>query len=229
MKTNILLIAGAVSLLVAGCWTVSESEYPDVEVAKLPAGKTASVSFSGFEVELQKYVPVEGHEQMKTNADDRVDGPCVKENNATNQFYMTRNTVTRKLIDRASVGMERKGFEIKTADPQYVVDMKYAGPFDRDYDALKWLGLSICTLLTADKNVETWTGQLKVYDRASKKTVFEKSYTNEYSVAVWGPIPVASPACHSKITCTACSSVALSALTDEAISDASKAIVDRVK
>ena len=229
MKTNTLLVAGAISLLFAGCWTVSETEYPDVEVTRLPSGKAASVSFSGFEVDLQRYLPVEGHEQMKTNKDDRVDGPCVKENSATNQFYMTRNTASRKLVDRASVGMERKGFEVKTLNSQYVIDMKYAGPFDRDYDALKWIGLSLCTIFTADKNVQTWTGDLKVYDRATKKAIFEKSYTNEYSVAVWGPIPVASPACHSKITCTACSSTVLTAMTDEAIADASKAIIDRVK
>ena len=229
MKNYTLLAAGFSALLITGCWTVSETEYPDVEVAKLPTGRATSVSFSGFEVDLQKYVPVEGHEQMKTNADDRVDGPCVKENSATNQFYMTRNTVSRKLMDRASVGMERKGFDIKTHNPQYVVDMKYEGPFDRDYDALKWLGLSICTLFTADKNVQTWTGRVRVFDHASKKQVFEKSYTNEYSVAVWGPIPVASPACHPQITCTACSSAALTAMTDEAIADASKAIVSRVK
>ena len=229
MKINTLVVAGAVSLLFAGCWTVSETEYPDVEVTRLPSGKATTVSFSGFEVELQKFVPVEGHEQMKTNAGDRVDGPCVKESTATNLFYMTRNTATRKLIDRASVGMERKGFEIRNANPQYVVDLKYTGPIDRDYDAIKWLGLSVCTLFTADKNAETWAGRLRVYDRASKQKIFEKHYTNEYSVAVWGPIPIASPACHPLITCTACSSAALSALTDEAIADASKAIADRVK
>ena len=222
MKINAFLFITSVSILLSGCWTVSETEYPDVEVARLPAGKTASVSFSGFEVELQKYVPIEGHEEMKTNKDDRVDGPCVKDNSATNVFYATRNTASRKLIDRASVGMERKGFDIKTMNPDYVIDMKYEGPFDRDYDAFKWLGLSICTIFTADKNMETWTGRLRVFDRASKKMVFEKSYTNEYAVAVWGPIPVASPACHPKITCTACSSAALTAMTDEAIADASK-------
>lgn len=229
MKINTLLAAVSVSFLFSGCWTVSETEYPDFEATRLPAGKTASVSFSGFEVDLQKYVPVEGHEQMKTNSADRTNGPCVKASGAQNVFYATRNTVSSKLIDRASIGLERKGFEIKTMKPQYVIDMKYAGPFDRDYDALKWIGLSLCTIFTADKNVQTWTGDLKVYDRATKKAIFEKSYTNEYSVAVWGPIPIASPACHSKITCTACSSAALTSLTDEAIADASKAIVDRVK
>ena len=225
MKINTLLFAGSVSLILSGCWTVSETEFPDVEVARLPAGKTMSVAFSGFEVDLQKYVPIEGHEEMKTSKGDRVDGPCVKANNSTNQFYMTRNTVSRKMIDRASVGMERKGFDIRTMKSDYVIDMKYEGPFDRDYDAFKWIGLSLCTIFTADKNAETWTGRLRVFDRATKKKVFEKHYTNEYSVAVWGPIPIASPACHPKITCTACSSAALTAMTDEAIADASKFLV----
>ena len=229
MKINTLSVVASVSLLISGCWTVSEPEFSDVEVTRLPPGKTASVSLSGFEVDLQKYVPVEGHEQMKTNSGDRVDGPCVKASNATNVSYMTRNTVSSKLMNRASIGLERKGFEIKTMKPQYVIDMKYEGPFDRDYDALKWLGLSLCTIFTADKNVETWTGRMRVFDYAAKKQLFVKHYTNECAVSVWGPIPIASPACHPRITCTACSSWALTALTDEAIADASKFIADRVK
>ena len=229
MKINTFLVAALASSLFSGCWTVSETEYPDLEVTRLPAGKTASVSLSGFEVDLQRYVPVEGHEQMKTNAADRVDGPCVKESSATNVFYMTRNTVSSKLMERVSVGLERKGFEIKAMKPQYVIDMKYEGPFDRDYDAFKWLGLSLCTIFTADKNVETWTGRMRVFDYASKKQVFVRHYTNECAVTVWGPIPIASPACHPQITCTACSSHALTAMTDEAIVDASKFIAGRVK
>ena len=229
MKINTLLAAGSLALSFSGCWTVSETEYPDVEVARLPAGKSVSVSLSGFEVDLWKYVPVEGHEQMKTDSADRVDGPCVKASSAANVFYATRNTTSCKLIDRVSIGLERKGFEITAMRPQYVIDMKYEGPFGRDYDALKWLGLSICTVFTADQNVETWTGRMRVFDRATKKQVFEKSYTNECAITVWGPIPLVSPACHPKITCTACSSQALTAMTDEAIADVSKFIADRLK
>ena len=229
MKANTLLVAGSISLLFAGCWTVSETEYPDVEVTRLPQGKTVSVSLSGFAADVQKYWPVEGHEQMKTNAADRVDGPCVKDSSSTNIYYMSRNTVSRKLIDRASVGLERKGFEIKTSKPQYVVDMEFQGPFDRDYDTLKQLGLAVCTICTMEKDCERWTGHLQVFNRANNKQIFERYYTNEYSVAVWGPIPIASPACHEKITPSACNSWVLTAITDEAMADASKFLADQVK
>ena len=229
MKANTFLVVGAFSALFAGCWTISETEYPDVEVARLSRGKTVSVAFDGFAADVPKYWPVEGHEQMKTNADDRVDGPCVRDNNSTNEYYMSRNTISRKLIDRASVGMERKGFDIGFHRPQYMVKMDFNGPVERDYDTFKQLGLGICTLLTAEKESESWTGHLQVFDCSSKKQVFERYYTNDYSVTVWGPIPVASPACHKKITPSACNSWVLTAMTDEAIADASKFLDGQTK
>ena len=229
MKTNTLLVASVFSILFAGCWTISETEYPNVEVARLPKGKTVSVAFDGFAADVRKYMPVEGHEQMVTNAADRIDGPCVKDNNSTNMYYMSRNTVARKLIDRASVGMERKGFDIKVHHPQYVVKMDFDGPVERDCDVLKQIGLGVCTLLTAEKEAETWTGHLQVFDYSNKKQVFERYYTNDYSVTVWGPIPVASPACHERITPSACNSWVLTAMTDEAIADASKFLGGQTK
>ena len=232
MKIYNFAVVSVALFLLAGCWTVSETEYPEVSaisIAKLPAGKNLSVSLSGFDVKLQKYVVPEGHEAMPTNADDRVDGPCVRENNSTNVYYCTRNTTTRKLIDRASVGLERKGYSVVAVQPQYVIDVAFDGPHDREYDVLKQVGLMICTIFTAEKNMETWNAKLKVYDRADKKVVFEKDYTQTYEVAIWGPIPIASPGCSSKITCTAASSWALTALTDLAIADAAGFLADKAK
>ena len=229
MKTNIFFVVGAASLLLAGCWTLSETEYPEVSIDRLAAGKTVSVSLAGFEAHVPKYVPVEGHEAMPTSADDRIDGPCVMENSSSNVYYATRNTVTRKLIDRASVGLERKGYTIVNDNPQYVIEVKFDGPKVRDYDALKQAGLMILSVFTAEKDVETWTAQLKVYDRSSLKAVFEKDYEQVREVTVWGPIPVASPACSPKIPPRASSSWALTALTDLAIADAAKFLSDKAK
>lgn len=229
MKINSFAVVGLASALLSGCWTLSETEYPEVAIDHLPAGKAISVSLVGFEAEIQKYVPIEGHETMPTNAGDRVDGPCVKDSCATNVYYFTRTTVARKLTDRAAVGLERKGYEISNDNPQYVVELKFEGPFDRDYDVLKQAGMMLCTLFTCEKNAETWNAKLRVYDRAAKKWTFEKSYTQTHEIAIWGPIPIASPACDEKITCTASSSWALTALTDLAIADAAKVMSGKAK
>lgn len=230
MKISNLVVLGSLSLVLSGCWTLSETEYPEVAIERLPTGKTVAVSLVGFEADVQKYVPIAGHEQMATSAGDREDGPCAIENSSTNAYYCTRNTLTRKLIDRASVGLERKGYAVGNYNPQYAVEMKFMGPFDRDYDALKQLGLAICTIFTAEKNVVTWRAALKVYDRTDgNKVVFEKDYEQLYEVFVWGPIPVASPACSPKITGTACDSWILTALTDMGVADAAKFLRDKAK
>lgn len=67
MKTSALLVTGAFTILFAGCWTLSETEYPNLEVARLPNGKTVRVAFDGFAADVRKHVPIEGREQMVAN------------------------------------------------------------------------------------------------------------------------------------------------------------------
>ena len=67
MKTSALLVTGAFAILFAGFGTISETEYPNLEVARLPNGKTVSVAFDGFAADVWKHVPIEGCEQMVAN------------------------------------------------------------------------------------------------------------------------------------------------------------------
>lgn len=67
MKTNALLITGAFTILFAGFGTISETEYPNLEVARLSNGKTMPVAFDGFAADVRKHVLIEGHEQMVAN------------------------------------------------------------------------------------------------------------------------------------------------------------------
>lgn len=67
MKTSALLVTGAFTILFAGFGTISETEYPNLEVARLPKGKTVSVAFDGFAAGVWKHVPIEGREQMVDN------------------------------------------------------------------------------------------------------------------------------------------------------------------
>lgn len=229
MKTKILVFCASLSVFLSGCWTLSETEYPDYTVARLPKGKSVTVYLSGFEAEVQRYVVPEGHETMKTNAEDRVDGPFVKASQNTNIAYSARSSIASHLIDRAAIGLERKGFTIRELDARYTVEVKFTGPVEQDYNVLKQLGYAICTIFTMERNGETWEARLKIIDEKTRKTVFRKKYVQPYDVTVWGPIPIASPACSPKITCTAASSWALTALTDAAIADASAFLADKAK
>ena len=67
MKTSALLVTGAFTILFAGFGTISETEYPNLEVARLSKGKTVSVAFDGFAADVRKHVPIEGREQMVAN------------------------------------------------------------------------------------------------------------------------------------------------------------------
>ena len=228
MKTHFLASVLAVTAL-AGCWTVSETEYPEVKVTPLPAGKAMAVSLVGFEAGVSKYVPVEGHEQMSVADSDHTDGPYAKAASCTNGYCALRSTFSRRLIDRAAVGLERKGFVIRNMSPDYVIELKFSGPVVPDYDVLKQVGRLIFTVFTYERITETWSARLRIYDRASRKWIFTKDYVQEYSDAEWGPIPVASPACSPKIRSSAASSWALTALTDQAIADASAALAEKAK
>lgn len=67
MKTSALLVTGAFTILFAGFGTISETEYPNLEVARLPNGTTVSAAFDGFAADVRKHVPIEGREQMVAN------------------------------------------------------------------------------------------------------------------------------------------------------------------
>ena len=58
-----LAAAGAVAML-AGCFTVHHSPYPDVRMSSLPEGRRMAVQLTGFAATLTTYVPVYGYETV---------------------------------------------------------------------------------------------------------------------------------------------------------------------
>lgn len=233
MKMKMFILLGTCAALLSGCWTLSETEYPETKVEKLPAGKKVSVYFSGFDAPAQEYVPVEGHEAMMPLADgDREDGPWAKEVLNTNTTYAADKTVARTLIDRACVCFERKGYDIRVLNPDYLVDVKLSGPVYPECDTLRQVGWMLCTLFTAENVKVTWTARLRVYDRKHDgifaKPVLEKEYEQVYELTEWGPIPVASPGCSRKVPPAAFNSWAMTALSDIACTDAAAFIAGRL-
>ena len=80
-----------------------------------------------------------------------------------------------------------------------------------------WVLLSA---LSANYSAQTWSAKLKIYEVATNKLVFSHDYSQKYSAAVWGPLPILSPAGATATDYNTMQSWCLTALTDRALADA---------
>jgi len=224
MKATPILFS-AVSLLLAGCWTISETEYPSASVTQ---GKGIHVKLTNYRTGVYDYVTVEGHESMSTNETDVL---LVGQDRATQTdiSWMMQYSAAGRLVSRSVAELKRKGYVIDIKKPQYILEVSFKGPSFPDYDVLRQLCYAVCTLFTAENMVVIWTSKLKVRDGATNEVLYEKDFEQKYDVTVWGPIPVASPACCSKISYDGANSWALTALTDQVVAEATAFIASRTK
>ena len=229
MKSSFAVI-GLLSLVVSGCWTVSETAFPQVEVAQAPAGKPITVRLSNYRTGVYDYVPVEGHEAM-SNACAQAGVEEAKRQQAsyvdTTMGWGLQNSASGRLVSRSIAELERKGYKIDRENADYIIELKFEN--EPDDHALRQVGYMLCTLCTAEKNEVDWKAHLAVYDSDYEKVLFSKDYVQNYQVTIWGPIPVASPACSKKITVRAGNSWALTALSDQALADATAFIAGQKK
>ena len=229
MKSSFIIV-GLLSLSVSGCWTVSETEFPQVEVTQAPAGKPITVKLSNYRTGVYDYVPVEGHEAM-SNACAKASAEESKRQQAAyvdlTMGWGLQNSASGRLVSRSIAELERKGYKIDRENAEYIIELKFEN--EPDDHVLRQVGYMICTLFTAEKNEVDWKAHLAVYDSTYEKVLFSKDYEQNYQVTMWGPIPVASPACSKKNTDRAGNSWALTALSDRALADATAFIAGQKK
>jgi len=224
MKAKSLLFS-LVSLLLAGCWTLSETEYPSVSVTP---SNGIRVKLQNFRTGVYHYSPVEGHESMSgTEPDEILVGQ--DRQTQTDVSWRLQFSASGRLVSRVVAELKRKGYVIDTKKPQYVIELKFSQPALPEYDVLRQVCYGLCTLFTAENMVLTRTAYLKVRDGETDKVLYSKDFDQTYDVTVWGPIPVASPACSEKVSYDGANSWALTALTDQAVADATAFIAGRGK
>ena len=225
-------ITAAVAMAaIAGCFTVKETGFPQSSITALPEGRDVSVKLQGFAATILDYMTVYGHETVWVNGRPRGRYGWTPGHYATvtSSTHVPHVRNTDFFLERANTSMETAGFATKAQQPDYVVNVDFNGPFVTDsemgMEAL-WMILSI---FSADYSVQTWTAKLKIYDNKTGKMVFHHDYSQRYEVAVWGPLPILSPAGSSKNTANAMQSWCLTALTDRVTADASAFLVSKVK
>ena len=217
--------------VLAGCFTAKETDFPQTMVSALPKGKNVSVKIQGFSATVTDYMSVHSYDTVWVSGRPRGRYGWAPGHYATvsSSTYVPQIRATEFFLERARTSAEEAGFATQAQQPDYLLDVTFNGPFitdsERGVKAL-WLLLSI---LSADYSVETWTAKVKIYDNKTGKMVFHRDYSQRYEVAVWGPLPIFSPAGSSKNTANAMQSWCLTALTDRVMADATAFLVNDAK
>ena len=144
-----LAAAGAVAML-AGCFTVHHSPYPDVRMSSLPEGRRMAVQLTGFAATLTTYVPVYGYETVYGYNrgwwhHGRYYAGYYGPSTYSTTTYLPQTAPTTAFIERAQEALEGAGFGVNATGATYRVEVKFSGPVvtdgDRTAQAL-WLILS---------------------------------------------------------------------------------------
>jgi hypothetical protein len=227
MKTLKTLTMAAL-LASAGCFTVTETEYPASTFTAAPANKNLHVQLSGFEAAITTYVPVYGYETVLTPG--RGPGPRRHRLYATTiatETYVPQVNNSTVFLDRATDTLEKCGYILQTTTPKYRVEVKFSGPFVSDGEVAEAAAWSLFSILTADYGVQTWSARLKIHNLTTGKVELFKDYTQKYESLVWGPIPIFSPAGSDKSNYNMMQSWCLTALTDLAMADATAFLANK--
>ncbi len=224
MKQLHLLLGVGLMLGVTGCWTLHQSEYPQVEVSKAPADRDVRVQVSGFEATVTSYQAIYGYETVvypwhPRRHGRRYYGGLASETYSTTT-YVPQTVQTTAFVDRARVQLEDAGFLIGITNADYRVDVKFTGPLITDDDRTVQGLWILCSLLSADYAAQTWSATMRIYNPQTGRVLLRTDYSMKYSTAVWGPIPLFSPAGASETDGNYIQNWCLSALTDRAVADA---------
>lgn len=217
--------------LLAGCFTLKETPYPQTTMTALEKGKELSVLLKGFRAFVTEYVSVYGYDTVWIDGYPRGPHGWVPGHYRTvaSSTYVPQMSESEVFLQRARTLAESAGFTTMAQQPDYIVETTFGGPFVTDSERSVEALWTILSLLSGDYSVQTWTAKLKVYDNNTGKLVFHHDYSQRYEVTVWGPLPILSPAGSSKSTFNAVQSWCLTALTDQVMADVAAFLVPRAK
>ena len=215
------IAVSSATLLLAGCWTFNESEYPHVEVTPIAASATnATIAVTGFKC---VFVDLEAASAYSTVY---VPGWYGRYNYMPGHFETVNTTayvpVVREsdvFLVRAKELFERAGFSFATT-PRYSVEVRFEGPSSSSSDMNRTLGWMLCTLFFCDYSAQEWVAHLSVRDNLNGKALFGRDYTQRYEANVFSIVPLFGPASCSDTSRSQMQTWCLSALTERTVADA---------
>ena len=219
----VLLVSGAV--LLGGCFTVHHSPYPEVAMSSAPQGRDVRVQVSGFEALVTSYLPIYGQETVWRSGHyygrggRRYHGGMTAETYTTTT-YIPQTSQTTAFVEQAQHRLEDAGFIVGGTNATYRIDVHFSGPVTTGGERASEFFCLLLSAFTADYSAQSWSARLGIYDVASGRLLMHNDYTERCSAAVWGPIPLISPAAADETDSQVMQSWCLSALTDRVMADA---------
>ena len=219
MNSKMLMLLPTV--LLAGCFTLSQSEYPKTQLSTVPGVK---VQVEGFQASVIDYTPVYSTSTYVTHGawygpHHYYAGPVV--GSYTTQSYVPTLRNTDVFLQRASANLEKSGCVLRAVPAKYTVSGVFGWPVREETAALKSVGVFVGSILSARFEMLSYTAEVKVYESATGKLVFSQAYTQNYYASGWSPIPLFGIMEFEKVHGEYMKSWCLAALTDRITADVS--------
>jgi hypothetical protein len=229
MKKTIIAIA--LGVICAGCFTLHQAEYPQVQMTPVPSGKTISVRVSGFEATLTEYIPVYGYETSYVGG-GRYGRRGPRHGYITTvmtETHVPQVRATAAYLTKAQNLMEESGFLLRVDKPDYSVEVAFGGPYVNGGEVTAEFMWMICSAFSAEYSVQNWTAKLKVYDNKTGRLIFVRDYAQKYDYAAWSPLFFVGLAGVDEGTYNYMQNWCLTALTDRIVADATSFLVSQAK
>jgi len=223
-RTKMVALAFAATVL-AGCFTVYETEAPQVVLSKVSGDKRVAVE--GFLTTVVTYIPVyststsfvSGPHYHGRHHRHYVGGPTM----ATTQTetLIPQVNTTDAYLKRVQSRLEEAGCILRASPAQFIVSGEFAGPFDPPGANWRRAGIDIGTGFFALYDTSTYTLSVKVYEQATGKPLFAQNYEQTYAATGFSPLWLVGMMAYDNITTSFQHSWCLSVLTDRAMADVS--------
>ena len=212
--------------LLAGCFTLKQTEVPNVQLTQAPAGRDIKVSCTGFAATITTYVPVYGYQTAYVSH-----GPYYHHGRrswyggghyetTTSQTLVPQVQASQAYLVRAQNLLEDAGYLLRAPQPDYTVEVTFDGPFvkgDEQAVEFAWMFLSV---FSAEYSTQTWTAKLRIHDGKTGRIVFSQVYTQKFEDCVWSPLFFIGLAGYAENTFNFMQNWCLGVLTDRTMADA---------
>lgn len=221
---TIRLAVVAALLALGGCLTVSQSEYPAVQLTGAPKG-APTVALAGFEAQITTYVPVSSYSTVWQSTGYYHHGHYHRgwdypQTVSTTTYVAQRENMTGYYVEKARDLLEKADYVVSVTNAAHVVEVHFSGPAVTDGDRTAEFASMLFTAFLADRTSAAWSARLKITETASGRVVFSHDYEQEYVAWSVGLVPIFSPLSAETVQADYIQNWCLSALTDRAIADA---------